>query len=389
MSGDVQDRTEREQPEHDRQQDPRPASQLAGVSPWQDHRQQRRDQHRVSQVDRALDRVVRQGAPIPLGPRREAPVGGRHERREEVEAVARRVVRADERIGAVREPQGDEERPDQQQRASGEQTEHPERAASQHFGRSRRDAMDQQHGSGQHAVQRVVVVAPLDEQQARGREDRVTHALPVEQAKPEQQEQRHPFDRHEVQVAVGACEVVAAEREREATGDRGRPRAPARDVVHEPCGREAGGDEREQQHQVVAHTQRHRALQRRDEEAVERVERLGDQRDAVRVEQPIGEPRIVQVGDRLPDPPEVPRIREPVPGVSEKMRAEVGDRRPRQDREASEVAERGREDEAPCELRALREDRHVTRIGRSPRSRRAPRSGRSGSTWRTGRAVSR
>lgn len=107
-------------------------------------------------------------------------------------------------------------------------------------------------------------------------------------------------------------------------------------------GHPAAENKREQNHEIMDLSQRHEGQKPDTHESIEGIESMGQQRCALRKMEKCRRPGgLMQAGDCLVDPPDVPDISEAVSRISEKMGVEVKDERESQETEADKVKNEG------------------------------------------------
>ncbi len=280
--------------------------------------------HRQPDIHAGLEVIGRQRSPK----RDDVPVARRftpHERREQVHRQLARRVCPDERVRGVlqeqragKRPRGD--RGDRQEAKSCG----PERSAHQEQRISplpRGPAVEDRPGDD--AVGKVVEVAERDQAQRCSSGGPSACSRRLAEPDPEQQEQRNPFERDELQVTARVSHMEAREGEHAAADETARVRS--RHRAAQPECRQPSKDEREDDDEVVGLDEREHLEQPDRQQAVERIERVAEQRRSERVMQQRRMPGQSQLAGAPIDPPQVPDVLKPIRSAEQEMRRELRD----------------------------------------------------------------
>ena len=265
---------------------------------------------------------------------------------QEVERELAGGVRAEEWIAARHPPDGAEERPHGHRTHRGQPQERAEMRAGQatYWGLHHRPGHDQ--GQGQAAEEGVVEVAGGDEDEGKTGQEAAAERRLLERPKAEQQEEGDPFQRNEIQVAVGVGEVVAREREECSAHQAGSVGPGA--VERQPEGGQAAHHEREHERRVVRLFQGEQVAKREEEQPVERQgHHLGQEGDPVREVEVVGaQGKVVEVRQCFLHPPDAPEVGEGVHLVAEQMRPRPEDEGEGEREEKRQVEAQGKKGHA-------------------------------------------
>ena len=277
--------------------------------------------------------------PVPAGQAGKAPVAAVEDEGEEVGAEAPAGVAALHGVPEVRHQQGSREghggRGGQEQEGQGAAALDPDLPLA--------PEMDGDGQRGQDREQEVVVVAQQHEGERQGGTHRPSDPGFGQQAPPQQQEQRNPLEGHQLHQAQRLGQVVGREGHHEPAHERGQ--LAVGEVPAEPEAGDAGGDEGEDHQHVERLDEAHEPQQDDADQAVEGVHGLAQQRRAVGVVEQVGVPRqLVEDGDGVVDPPQVPDVLVPVAAVGEEPRRRMSHRRPGEEAQEGQVDRAGEDD---------------------------------------------